>query len=198
MESLIILPVVYLTRQIDFTDEWNLFFARLAFFFSQLLAVAVWLWLSRLISARAGSAEMSRRLRIPRATSAWPQADAAERVDDEEEITVAEYDERELLKLRNQALTRGALVLAIHWYWAATIPLVIQVVSTPFSLWKEPLVRLYLRGEALRRPFPAPTNPLQQLFTGSAGGEPAEAPDAARRKKKRDRDGPHDADGKDE
>jgi len=140
---------------------------------------------------------MTRRLRVPLTQSAWPQAGAAERADDEEEITVAEYDERELRKLRNQMLTRGALVLAVHWYWAATVPLVIQVVSTPLSLWKEPLVRLYLRGEALRRPFVAPANPLQQLFGGGSAGEATETTDGSRRRKKQ-RDGQHEGSGKDE
>jgi len=149
MESLVILPVVFLTRGIDFTDETNLLAARVAFALSQILALVAWILVAHALKARSTSSELLKRVLVPRAAASAfaPATDAAP--DGDEDITVLEHDERELAKMRNQFLTRAGIILAIHWYWGAAVPLVIQIVSTPLSLWKEPLVRAYLRGETL-------------------------------------------------
>lgn len=97
-------------------------------------------------------------------------------------MTLAEYDERALGQMRNQLLSRVLIIAAIHYYWGAAVPLVVQVVSTPLSLWKENLVRVYVRGETLKRPFPVPASPFAALL---GGGGAAEEPESKKEKKKR-------------
>lgn len=98
---------------------------------SQVLALVTWYWVASTMRARAaaGAAEMPRRVRVPRAPSAWPQADeaTAEAAAEDEELTQLEYDERELTKMRNSFFMRAAIVSLIHWYWGAAVPLVVQV-----------------------------------------------------------------------
>jgi len=160
----VILPVIFLTRSVDWTDDQNLLWARVAFALSQLLGILVWIWVAWEVKSQATSAAARKRVLVPaQAASAWSPADST-RSAENEAISALEYDERELSKLRNQALSKAAIILAIHWYWGAAVPLVIQVVSTPLSLWKEPLVQLYLRRQDLARPFPVAASPLAGLF----------------------------------
>ena len=95
-----------------------------------------------------------------------------------EEITVAEHDWRELKKLLTQSGIGMALIPFLHIKWAYTIPLVVQSINVPVTLFTHKFAQVHLLGNAavgsMARPWKAPPSPFEGLTKLVGGEEPAE------------------------
>jgi len=167
-KGLLILPLVFLVRQIDFEEASNLFYLRTAFATVVSLSLAVLYTIYSRIQSQADNV----RFRItvpPPATPSWlpaaePQAPKF--------MTVREYDYSELKKALQHVLLPVAIICFIHWKWAVCPPLFIQCFMMPFTLYSNPLFQIYVlgssaeeEGDALRRPFvDKSSNPFAEFF----------------------------------
>ncbi|RLN71486.1 hypothetical protein BBJ28_00023641 [Nothophytophthora sp. Chile5] len=77
--------------------------------------------------------------------------------DKDEKITVAEHDQRMVMKEVQRFGIGTFVTLLIHWKFGFFPPLVIQTVTQPFNLLQAPVVKVSLLGEKawgeLRRPW---------------------------------------------
>lgn len=74
-----------------------------------------------------------------------------------EKITVAEYDQRQVVKQAKQNIMGLVITGLVHYKWGYIPPLVLQAVLTPYQLSNVPLIRIYFKKERavgeLRRPW---------------------------------------------
>lgn len=99
------------------------------------------------------------------------------------EKTVKEYDlakNREHLKQNFMGLV---ILGGIYYKWGSVMPLLLQLVMTPMSLYESPLVEIYIFGKTVSRPFPAP-NPFG-LPSSPAAAEPETISDVSETEKKK-------------
>ncbi|CEG44022.1 RxLR-like protein [Plasmopara halstedii] len=77
--------------------------------------------------------------------------------DRDEKITVAEHDQRAVIKELQRTALGTLMTLLMHWKWGFFPPLVIQTVTQPVNLFQAPIVKVILMGERawgeLRRPW---------------------------------------------
>ncbi|KAG7388889.1 hypothetical protein PHYPSEUDO_011723 [Phytophthora pseudosyringae] len=77
--------------------------------------------------------------------------------DRDEKITVAEHDQRVVMKEIQRYALGTAVTVLVHWKWGFFPPLVIQTVTQPFNLFQANIVKVTLLGERawgeLRRPW---------------------------------------------
>jgi len=81
-------------------------------------------------------------------------------------VTIEEYDQGEVYRLLQQLALRVAAMVFIHWKWAVTVPLVLQALITPLTLYKDKLIQFHCfgkRGPEFARPFPPPPNPFSNF-----------------------------------
>jgi len=70
------------------------------------------------------------------------------------ECTVAEHD-MEKWKEEFQKLTLGfVVVVGIHYYWEAIVPLAVQSILAPVGVLTNKLFALHVLGQQVERPFP--------------------------------------------
>ncbi|RLN91161.1 hypothetical protein BBJ28_00007582, partial [Nothophytophthora sp. Chile5] len=67
--------------------------------------------------------------------------------DKDEKITVAEHDQRMVMKEVQRFGIGTFVTLLIHWKFGFFPPLVIQAVTQPFNLLQAPVVKVSLLGE---------------------------------------------------
>ncbi|KNC46290.1 phosphate transporter [Thecamonas trahens ATCC 50062] len=161
---LAIVPVLYVARGIDFEEGDRLLWLRLAFGGVQLVLFAVALYIKTLVNKRADGKNI-------KVEKTGMEAKLAE--DNEPEImTEREYDQREWGKFFQSVAMPAAMITGIHYYWGTTVPLFIQLFMAPMRTYKAPLVKAYLLGESLPRPFPTPPgmfDSLKQQYEEAAG-----------------------------
>ncbi|CAI5730135.1 unnamed protein product [Peronospora destructor] len=77
--------------------------------------------------------------------------------DRDEKITVAEHDQRMIVKDIQRYALGTTMTVLLHWKWGFFPPLVIQAITQPFNLFQSPVVKVTLLGEKawgdLRRPW---------------------------------------------
>ncbi|ETI36745.1 hypothetical protein F441_17049 [Phytophthora nicotianae CJ01A1] len=77
--------------------------------------------------------------------------------DRDEKITVAEHDQRVVMKEIQRYALGTIVTVLVHWKWGFFPPLVIQTITQPFNLFQAPVVKVTLLGERawgeLRRPW---------------------------------------------
>ncbi|OWZ07326.1 putative membrane protein [Phytophthora megakarya] len=75
----------------------------------------------------------------------------------DEKITVAEHDQRMVMKEIQRYALGTVMTVMVHWKWGFFPPLVIQTITQPFNLFQTPIVKVTLLGERawgeLRRPW---------------------------------------------
>jgi len=167
---LVILPALWVAQQINFEDPTNLMIARISFGIVSVLEAIVLLYIRHQISA----AKDQTKINVPKGSKfGQPSPTPGET----ETVTIQEYDTKELDRLLQQLVLRVSVMLFIHWKWAITVPLVLQLVTVGFSLWKEKLVQFHglgKRGTGFSRPFPPPPNPFDILTTMSEANQTGE------------------------
>jgi len=153
MESFAIIPVVYFVGKIDFKDETNLLYARIAFA-SSFTIVSL---LSLLVYSRIMQNKDKTKFKVK------PEGGITNRNPEMVEMTVPEYDLTQIKRFWNQTGIGLAIVMVIHLYGGYAAPLAIQSIMLLFQLYRAPLFRIYLLGMTLPRPFPD-DNPLAKLL----------------------------------
>ncbi|RLN69117.1 hypothetical protein BBJ29_000686 [Phytophthora kernoviae] len=77
--------------------------------------------------------------------------------DKDEKITVAEHDQRMVMKEVQRFGLGTVVTLLIHWKWGFFPPLVIQTITQPFNLYQSAIVKVTILGERawgeMRRPW---------------------------------------------
>eukprot|EP01123_Difflugia_compressa_P004132 TRINITY_DN15485_c0_g1_i1.p1 TRINITY_DN15485_c0_g1~~TRINITY_DN15485_c0_g1_i1.p1 ORF type:complete len:197 (-),score=46.45 TRINITY_DN15485_c0_g1_i1:43-633(-) len=152
--SLILLPAIFLANKIDFTDPTTLLIARVSFVIAEVLGGLVLVYLRQQIIKNNDDRKIVEVKKQPQ-FGQQPPAEAEMEI-----ITVQEYDQRELKSQFNQLIMRVIIMSFLHFYFNLSVPLVIQLVSIPVSLYKSPLVKVYIFGAILNRPFPQPPSPF--------------------------------------
>eukprot|EP01125_Pyxidicula_operculata_P013525 TRINITY_DN448_c0_g1_i1.p1 TRINITY_DN448_c0_g1~~TRINITY_DN448_c0_g1_i1.p1 ORF type:complete len:273 (+),score=59.46 TRINITY_DN448_c0_g1_i1:37-855(+) len=152
--AFIMLPAVYLLRQMDLEEPNNLFLVRCAFGLCQLVAAGVLFLVWNKIKNNPNDTKIKVK----------QEAKFGELPGDEmEEVTVTEYDTRELKNQVKQLFTKILIISAIHYKWGVAIPLALQLIHTPLTIYKDKLTRIHLFGETgpeFKRPFPPPPSPF--------------------------------------
>lgn len=156
---LVVLPAIYMMKQIDFEDPTNLLYLRIGFAVVQTLVFLV----NGLIYYKIRGASNQKKIKVPAQTSAWnpqPQEDQI--------MTIEEYDMGELRKSFMQSLFVTALLTFLHIQWAVYAPLFIQIFSMPMTVYDTPLFKLHVLGYPdegdLQRPFKPPPGPFAGLM----------------------------------
>jgi hypothetical protein len=182
-KMLIMLPVMFLMREINFEEPTNLFYVRIAFGSVALLTVMTLYYIYSRIQSQADN-----RRKITVAPPATPSWGAAAEPQPAQEMTVREYDYSEFKKALQQTLISIAIVSFLHWKWAICPPLFIQCFMTPSTLYSNPLFKIYVLGHSadqkddeLQRPFKDNSNPFGALLAGNT--EP-ETPQEKKKKKR--------------
>ena len=178
---LAIFPVLMVARKIDFEAGDRLLYLRIAFVVVQACLLGLAFYVRKLVSARPEGRIITVKPQGMAAMAATEEAAAGER------MTEREYDEREVSKLIQQVAMPVLMIGAIHYYWGTTVPLFIQLFMAPSRLYKNPLVKAYVLGETLPRPFPTPPGMFDQLKEqmDAANGTPQEDKKKSKKSKKK-------------
>lgn len=157
LPALVSIGTITVTRwTFNFDDPADVFQARCMFAFCQLcLFVAnIYLYLE------ASKCEIKGTVKVKRQDPENPMGDQIPTT-----VTIREHDQECAKKKITQQLISVAIVLGIHYKWEVGIPLVIQSVLGPFTLYRSALCKIYLQDEHVKRPFPedAASNPMQQF-----------------------------------
>lgn len=169
-QMFIMLPALYLMKNIDFTDERNLLLVRVGFVVVQVLIFVCRGLIWKRITSNADQTKIT--VQLPSTPTGFTSPPTPGEVVD---TTVLEYDNGAFKKEFNQAIMTLGIISVIHFYWESPHPLFLQIFMAPKTFYSTPLCQLYLMGKTLARPFKEPENPLQQLMGGAAKQEAPEA-----------------------
>jgi hypothetical protein len=158
IEPFITIIVLWGASHIDFTNQDTLLLARVLYGVTQVMCLVVTLLCLQQVKAKNNT----KTIRIPVQPSlANPNPAADETV----EKTIVDYDTEECYKeLKQFAFAKALLIPFIHYKWDTATPLILQIATTPFHLYKSHLVQDHLLKNPVPRPFPAPSNPLGDMF----------------------------------
>jgi hypothetical protein len=163
-QMFIMMPVVYLARSIDWNEE-NTNYLRIAFGAVHVLIIAALLFLRQ----RIVNSKNDKKIKVPRAAS-WGVPSEEE----DEEITVQEYDMREWSNLFwKTTIIPTAIMIGVHIKWEVVIPLATQAIMSPMRLYQAKLVQIYFLGTQMERPFPQAESPFQSMLSGASGNNEA-------------------------
>merc|ERR1719223_837575 len=111
--------------------------------------------------------------------------------DKEEEMTVSEYDTKELRKMLQTMGISLIIISIMHLKFNFVQPLIMQCLLGPMKLLQNPLLKVYLLGSDVQRPFPVeePGAMFKSMLEPKAEAEAATASvsSSSRNKKKKTR-----------
>jgi len=162
-ELLVMMPMFYLMNQIDWTIEYNILLVRVGYAAVQVLSLVVYGYIYTLITSR----NETKKIKVPKAPTSFGAT-----TQETEEMTIHEYDFSQLKKALTQVLIGIAIVSFLHIKWNMVQPLFLQCFMSPMQIYKNPLVKLFLLGEKIDRPFKE-ENPFAALLP-----KPEESADA--------------------
>jgi len=99
--------------------------------------------------------------------------EGGKKVEKTEVITESEYDKREFLKAFLGIFVPLVAIAFVHYKWMIYTPLVVQIVLSPYRVFKHNLTQIYFFNKDEKRPFKE-DNPLTDLmskFKELKGGE---------------------------
>eukprot|EP01116_Phalansterium_solitarium_P013386 TRINITY_DN30745_c0_g1_i1.p2 TRINITY_DN30745_c0_g1~~TRINITY_DN30745_c0_g1_i1.p2 ORF type:complete len:203 (-),score=64.17 TRINITY_DN30745_c0_g1_i1:654-1262(-) len=167
-DMLLILPVMYIMNQIDWTQPQNVLYSRILYGLAQTCILGFCFFIYQAINARKDQKKITVKQAAQWGTPAGP----------DQEQTVQEYDLAQLKKYATQVLFGACMVSFIHFKWGMIQPLFIQTVMTPMQLYRNQLFQIFVmgqRGDIEKRPFKE-ENPFAAAFSGMAAAtepEPA-------------------------
>eukprot|EP01114_Cavostelium_apophysatum_P002498 TRINITY_DN1222_c0_g1_i1.p1 TRINITY_DN1222_c0_g1~~TRINITY_DN1222_c0_g1_i1.p1 ORF type:complete len:199 (+),score=32.85 TRINITY_DN1222_c0_g1_i1:62-658(+) len=173
-EMIFMLPMIFLMNKIDFTDESNVFFVRIAYVVSQCLCFLAWGYIYKRISETGDKTRTIKVLKTP----ASPWGAPSTNPEDFEEQTVVAYDFAQAKKALNQLAMGFCIVAFLHYKWNLVQPLFLQSVMIPVGIYKNPLFKIYVlgqKGAIEERPFKE-ESPFAAMMQGAQQPAPAEAP----------------------
>jgi hypothetical protein len=178
-DMFILLPVLYLSSNLDTKNPNTVFWLRIAFFGTHLLGVLIALF----IKSKVKSDPKVIRVETPKPPFG-PAPEPASK-----EMTVGEYDATKAGEFLKELLTTLVIMTGLHFKFDVVHPLLIQTAMLPGKLYGNNLVKIYLLGDAtIERPFPVPKGPFGDMMSkwkeAVGGGAEQEAlPGKPRRRK---------------
>eukprot|EP01127_Copromyxa_protea_P006126 TRINITY_DN1593_c0_g1_i2.p1 TRINITY_DN1593_c0_g1~~TRINITY_DN1593_c0_g1_i2.p1 ORF type:complete len:192 (-),score=63.36 TRINITY_DN1593_c0_g1_i2:66-641(-) len=176
ISSFVILPVVYFTKDLDWTDENLVFYARVAFVAAQLIGLLAYFLVRQKIIAKADDKKVKVKS-VPSMSN--PNPDPNEYIT----MTTQEYDLGKVKEAFQQILMTSLMISGIHYKWGYGVPLIIQFVTVPLNLYKNDLIKVHFLGQDIARPFPVPQSPFAALLEGGAAGGATPQEEERKRKK---------------
>lgn len=178
MRQLALLPVLWSSGKIDFTNENNKFMLQCWFCFVILSIIAVIEFTTSKVKKLNDSSRVADPGTVMTLSDDQKAADGS--------CSVCTYDVAKLKEARNQVLMSAGMSFFIHTMWGYTQPLVVMSVMQPMQLWDNKAIQVHLFGKSgpgFERPWAAPTagNPLAEW----AERKKAEAEQAQNESKKR-------------
>jgi len=172
----VILPLMYIMNQIDWSMERNVMLVRALYAVAQVFIIGMCAFMYQGIQRRRDLKKILVKQPAQLGSPAGPDV----------EQTIQEYDMQQLKKYASQVLMGAAVVTFIHYKWGMFQPLFIQAVMTPMQLWKNPLFKIFVMGErgAIEsRPFKE-ENMFSAAMSGMAATnrEPEPVPEPANRR----------------
>jgi len=157
------LGIVYAMNKVDMKDENNILYMRLFFACGSLLLTAIWAYIWSLASNNSDEAVVKVSEKDMQPPNPLADAMGANKhiPDEKKEMTVAEYDMKQVRQKLQQVVMQVLIVGGIHYKWGTTLPLVMSSLMGLMNLPEDPLVRIYLFGataaddSSLKRPFKA-------------------------------------------
>merc|ERR1719163_886981 len=70
------------------------------------------------------------------------------------EQTAKEYDMEKLKEALKQPVIGFLILGGIYYKWGSLMPLVMQMLMTPMTLYEAPLTQIHFKGKKMARPFP--------------------------------------------
>jgi hypothetical protein len=177
-DMFILLPVLYLSSNIDTKNPNVVFWLRIAFFGSHLLGVLAALY----VKSKVKSDPKVIRVETPKPPFG-PAPEPASK-----EMTVGEYDAMKAAEFLKELLTSLVIMTGLHFKFDVVHPLLIQAAMLPGKLYGNNLVKIYILGDAtIARPFPVPKGPFGDMMgkwkEALGGPEQEKLPGKPRRKK---------------
>merc|ERR1711991_130915 len=172
IQPFLILPLVFLTRGIDFTEPTKLLMLRVGFGLAQAVILGITFLIQAKINQKKGDEAHQKEIEVP-----GPKVPFSNEEPPVRKMTVYEYDMEKWNEALKQSLIQLAILGFFHYKWQAAVPLVTQFVMGPMKLYGSELFQIYIMGAKIERPFPAPKSPwgdMMKSFTG--GGEEEEKP----------------------
>jgi hypothetical protein len=80
------------------------------------------------------------------------------------EQTPKEYDMAKVMEAMKQPVMGMVITCGIYYKWGTLLPLMMQLLMTPLTLYETPLFRIYILGKEMPRPFPVPAGPFDALM----------------------------------
>ena len=174
--SLLVLPVVLLTRDLDWTDPTVVNTARIAFVVSQVVALICWFVLRSMIKSKHNTKTVQVKA-TPSMSNPQPDPNAFVT------MTIEEYDLSKVAEGLQQAMIGSLIIGFLHYNWGYGVPLIIQCVTVPMNFYKNHLVKDHFLGQTVVRPFPPPPSPFS-AFTDALQKQEGTKTKADKKKKK--------------
>lgn len=166
----VMLPALYVMNKIDFEKEDNILYLRIAFVVAQVFVVTLSLFILSRIKSKNDSTKLVYTPTPPPSFGTTPPP--AEPV----ETTNMAYDIQMFWKMFQQTAMSLGIVCFIHYQWAITAALFMQVFMGPQQLIGQPLFKLHVLNKAVERPFKEPASPFAALLNPAATAATAAEP----------------------
>jgi len=169
-----IVPIVaiILMSRIDFTNEMNIIYVRIGYSLVQTINLFLYLFCFWKISS------------IP-LNPKEEKIDVVETSGETLKLNSQEYDFLQLKQFRNRTFTSLVIILFLHIQWGFVPPLFMQSLLGLSGLVTNPLVKVYIFGESLKRPWtdPESESPFKQLLSSFTESPKEEEPKKRTKKK---------------
>lgn len=197
LKMVVTLGALYCAKQIDATDEDNVFYVRCLYASAQALMFLSY----ALMKWRIAATNDKRVLKVTESDLTPPPALAAMMgapppSSEKQEFTVQQYDAFKLMAVVKQGAQAVCITSFIHYKYEYLAPLVLQSVMGVMTLATSELARIHLLGqsdaapgnEGLKRPWKAPPGMMDQLkkVQDDAAAASGAAADQQAKKVKRD------------
>lgn len=178
LTSLVLLPVMWLTRGIDFSEGTdNLFMLRVGFAASQLVMAALCAAVYLRMVAKAKTPDSLRKISFtpPKAPMATEEPVARE-------MTQFEYDSEQFWSFVKGNAFQLVFLLFLHYKWSLAIPLISQPLLGLTKVVSSELFLAYIVGQDIKRPFELPKSAFGDLAAAWAGEKAPEKKKAVKAK----------------
>eukprot|EP01119_Soliformovum_irregulare_P006181 TRINITY_DN17981_c0_g1_i1.p1 TRINITY_DN17981_c0_g1~~TRINITY_DN17981_c0_g1_i1.p1 ORF type:complete len:192 (+),score=43.29 TRINITY_DN17981_c0_g1_i1:62-637(+) len=163
-DMLVLLPMLYLMNQVDFTKEQNVFYVQIGAIIAHVTVALAYGYIYLQITSKPNNTTIE----VPKAPTGFGQPSEGK-----DTMTVTEYDMSQWKKAMQQ-LGIGVLIMSVLYYKLAIIqPLFMQIIMQPMGLYRNPLAQNYILGQKVERPFPE-ENPLAAFLPTAPTDAPAE------------------------
>lgn len=168
VSSFLPLIIIYLWGRLglDTEDPIVLWSVRGLFALSQAIQLGLVHLLQQRITERSSDPQHSKVIKyvIRRPQQPFAAQDATAEPFEYAEKTVSQYDMEQTVSLK--AWTPLLITLAIHLYFGAVQPLIIQIFTGPLRLFENKVFKMYFLGAQFDRPFPAEAAGMLAQLTG--------------------------------